>query len=258
MLAQSISSFLPRLGMTITGLALATACTTASATAIPLPVLNGGFEHVSSSTSTEFGTGPGGPYATVDNWTTSGYNFIFKPGTADTTGSFGQYGTLTLWGPANGSANGLPASSPLGGNYVAADGAYEVQSIDQVINGLVIGQQYSLGFYYAGAQQHGYTGATTEQWVVSLGSETYSTPVLQNLDHGFTGWRHQDVTFTATSAQETLSFLAVGTPDGEPPFSLLDGVGMATTPEPGSFALLLTGAVAVGGLVRRRSLKGAV
>src|SRR5271169_1058674 len=51
----------------------------------------------------------------------SSYTFLFAPGTADTTGANGQYGFLGLWGPGNGSANGLPAASPTGGNFIAQD-----------------------------------------------------------------------------------------------------------------------------------------
>src|ERR1700678_4468606 len=60
---------------------------------------------------------------TNDNYRT-GYNFIFSSGSADTTGVSSQYGPddLELWGPGNGSNNGLPASSPDGGNYMAMDG----------------------------------------------------------------------------------------------------------------------------------------
>ena len=63
-----------------------------------------------------------------------GYNFLFAPGVADTTGATGADGNLKLWGPGDGSANGLPATSPDGGNYVAADGAYEVGALQQTIS----------------------------------------------------------------------------------------------------------------------------
>lgn len=243
---------LPSLAV-LTLVTLSTYVPLAHATTIPLPVTNGNFD---GTGATQFGTG----YATLPGWTTSGYNFVFTPGSGDTTGSQGQYGNVSLWGPANGGAmsNYLPAASPLGGNYVAADGAFQVDAIRQTINNLIVGQQYSLGFYFAGAQQYGFTGPTTEQWIVSLGSETYATPILQNANHGFTGWQYQNMTFTATSVSETLSFLAVGTPSGEPPFSLLDGVNIAPVspvPEPGTFALLFTGLAGVGGVVRNRFKK---
>ena len=75
------------------------------------------------------------------------------------------------------------------------------------------------------------TGPTTETWKVSLGNETHMTPVLQNANHGFTGWQKQTLSFVVTSATEVLSFLAIGTPAGVPPFTLLDGVTISEVSE---------------------------
>jgi hypothetical protein len=180
-----------------------------------------------------------------------GYNFIFSSGSADTTGADGQSGNLKLWGPGDGSANGLPASSPDGGNYIAADGAFQTGAITQTINGLVVGQQYQVGFWWAGAQQQGYNGDTTEQWLVSLGAQQLATAVIADTSHGFTGWVHTYLTFTATNTSEVLSFLAAGTPNGVPPFSLLDGVTMNQVPEPASMTLFGSGLAALA-FVRRR------
>lgn len=211
-----------------------------SAHATPNLVLNGGFDLVING-SGGIGEFNNATYSTVTDWTSSGYNFIFASGTADTTGSTGTFGNLKLWGPGSGSANGLPASSPTGGNYVAADGAFQIGAISQTINGLIAGGSYSISFDWAGAQQSGFNGANTEQWQVSLGAQTQSTVVVNNADHGFTGWVHQKFIYTATSSSELLSFLAVGTPNGVPPFALLDGVSVTAVPEPGSLVLLLGG-----------------
>jgi hypothetical protein len=67
---------------------------------------------------------------------------------------------------------------------------------------------------------------------------------------GFTGWMQNGFTFTATSTQETLSFLAIGTPNGQPPFSALADVSLQV-PEPGSLTLLLA-ATGLGFMLRRR------
>jgi len=74
----------------------------------------------------------------------------------------------------------------------------------------------------------------TEQWQVTLGSETLFTPVEDNVSHGFSGWLFETMGFTAASSSEPLSFLSVGTPNGVPPFALLDGVTLSqsTAPEP--------------------------
>ena len=217
-------------------------------------ILNGSFETLSPTTtsSTEFGTRYGGQVVT--NWTTGGYNFIFKAGAADTTGAANEYGgQLKLWGPGDGSANGLPAASPAGGNFIGADGAYGQAAIQQTITGLDMDSVASITFYWAGAQQYNYNGATTEAWQVTLGNETHSTPVVSNVTHGFTGWQQTTLSFVVTSTTEVLSFLALGTPAGVPPFSLLDGVSISEVPEPTSLALMGTGlGVASLLLLRRR------
>ena len=187
-----------------------------------------------------------------------GYNFVYSSGSADTTGANGAAGNVKLWGPGDGSANGLPASSPDGGNFIAADGAYQTGPISQTVNGLTTGKSYTVSFYFAGAQQYGFTGATTDQWLVSLGSQQLATAVLSDTSHGFTGWQYTSLTFTATATSEVLSFLAVGTPSGVPPFTLLDGVSMVAAPEPGSAAMLVTGVLAIAFFARRRHLGRAI
>lgn len=246
--------------------AVAVAGLGASAQAATNLVVNGGFEI----------TGPNGPNfefdrdTTFPGWSSAGYNFGFAPGTADTTGSTtSQYGSLKLWGPANGADNGLTAASPFGGNFVAADGAFQTAAIYQQLSGLTAGKQYVVTFAYAGAQQFGFDGATTEAWAVNLGttiptdqqrrdgtlaSTVQFTETLQNANHGFTGWRTASFTFTAQSANDFLSFLAIGTPDGLPPFTLLDGVtATAAVPEPATWGLMLVGFGLVGAAARRRS-----
>jgi hypothetical protein len=182
------------------------------------------------------------------NATTDGYNFLFASGIADTTGATGADGNLKLWGPNDGSANGLPASSPDGGNYIAADGVYEQGAITQQIVDLTVGDQYTVGFWWAGAQQEGFNGATTEWWDVTLGDQTRQTTVVSNATHGFTGWEYVSFNFIADASDTVtplLSFLAGGTPAGEPPFVLLDGVNLYQTPEPATYAMIGLGLVAI-------------
>jgi len=164
--------------------------------------------------------------------TSSGYNFLFVPGTADVTGANGVDGNLKLWGSHNSGLSTLTAP-PGGGNFIAADGAYEVGAIQQTITGLTVGQEYTLSFYWGAAQQSGFTGNTTEKWTASLGAQSFNTSTYSLPSHSFSGWMQQSFTYTATSSSEVLSFLATGTPSGEPPFSLLADVSMqATSPSP--------------------------
>ncbi len=230
-------------------------------------VQNGGFEMYTPGT---FGSGfllYSGPgdlgFSPVTDWsspaTGSGGsatgNLLFTPGSADTTGTFyddipygGGITFFKLWGPHSGSNNGLPATSPAGGNFVGldADSAYN-GALSQTINGLTAGQSYQLGFYWAGAQLSTTSGPTTEQLQVSLGSQTDVTSVLMNASEGFTGWMYQTLTFTADGPSDTLSFLAIGTPSGLAPFVLLDGVSLnAAVPEPSTILLLSIGLIGVG------------
>jgi hypothetical protein len=224
-------------------------------------ITNGSFE------STTHGGGQLGFNTDATGWTTSGYNFLFTPGTADSSGVTGSAGNLKLFGPGDGSNNGLPATSPDGGNFVGADGAYQVGAITQTVRGLTAGNLYTVGFYWAAAQQTHFGcitpanpgGCTTDQWQVSFGGQTKSTAVANTGVNagGFSGWMYQTFTFTANSTSDVLSFLAQGTPGGEPPFALLDGVTLnSTTPEPGTLTLIAGAALlAAAGFVRKRIVR---
>jgi hypothetical protein len=246
---KKVLAGLARIGLS--AVSLASVAATAHATNL---VTNGDFEQLQvAGVSSEFGD----RYSSqqVTGWTTSGYNYVFVPGTADRAGAVGEYGHLMLWGPNDGAANGLPETSPTGGNFIAMDGAYNVNAVSQMISGLTPGQAATVSFFWGGAQQFAYDGNTSEQLAVSLGGDTQYTAVLDNMNHGFTGWQQESMTFVPTSSSEMLSFLSVGTPAGEPPFALLDGVSVSDTPEPASWSLLV-GSFAGFGIfaARRRAL----
>ena len=232
----------------------------------PKLVTNGGFETGTSITppgqntpalSYSIDSANGG--GTVTGWTTSGYNFVYaSPSDAMNTGAWTpQFNAYTKLWDANvvtGTSTGA-AVDPNGGRFIAADGAFQVGAISQVVQGLTPGAQYDVSFYWGGAQQTGFTGVNTEGWSVSLGSQTQATQIVTNVSQGFTGWMYTTMTFTAQTANATLSFLANGTPSGQPPFALLDGVSLvsrSSVPEPATLLLLAPAFAAVTALRRRR------
>lgn len=224
-------------------------------------VTNGSFE----TTVAPGAEGQLGVNVTATGWSVpapnGSYTFLWNAGTADTTGAINQNGNaVLLWGPHDGSANGLTASSPDGGNFIGADPAFHNGPISQTITGLIVGQTYQLTFDWAGAQQLGYDGETTEGWQVSLGgAPSQSTGIVTNANHGFVPWMTTQMYFTADSTSDTLSFLALGGPtSSQPPFALLDGVNLISVPEPTTWALMIMGFGGVGAMVRNRRRQAAL
>jgi len=236
--------------MTSILLALATvaALGTTAAQATPINyVSNGGFESTSGG-SGKLSTSAGD--TTLSNWTVTGYSYLFNAGNVDTTGSGSN--KLTLWGPNDGSANGLGASQD-GGNFVGADGNYYAGTLSQTLTGLTIGQTYNLTFDWAGAQQAGFTGTNSAMfWSTVFGGVTQNTASISLDSKGFSGWMQQTFQITATSTSQALTFLANANVKGAPPFLLLDGVSVTAVPEPGTWALMLGGLGAIAWLARRR------
>ncbi|MGI4798744.1 MAG: DUF642 domain-containing protein [Janthinobacterium lividum] len=237
---------------------------TASAHAAPNLVTNGGFESTTLAKSAQFTTQvTGWTNAVTTGYTGYGYNFLITPGSADTTGFTSLANNHDqLWGPGGGkkagnySNNGLTASSPTGGNYILADGGSNFRgAISQTVSGLTAGTAYQLTFDWATGQFAGYSGNTTEAWNVSFGNASQSTETINTASHGSSPWHTATMNFVASSSQQVLSFLANGTPNGEPPTLLLDNVNLhaSAVPEPASMAVLATGLAAVGFVRRRRA-----
>jgi hypothetical protein len=192
---------------------------------------------------------------TLNGWTAEGYAFVYTSPTA--------------------SANGVSLISvtapPLGENFVAIDPSYEGPGgIEQTLSGLTVGDKYAVTFEYAGAQQSGFSGVTTEGWDVTVNGTLDANTQLTNpitvgnvgnshVHPAFSGWFSDTFDFTASSTSELLDFLAEGGPNStQPPFDLLANVSLTQVPTqvPEPVTLSLFGAGVAGAFaVRRRKKK---
>jgi hypothetical protein len=173
--------------------------------------------------------------------------------------------------PSNGTFSLYPpAATTEGTQFLGSDGTFLPESVNQIISGLIPGHTYALTFDWAGSQQLTFSGVTTQMWQVSLGGGTpQDTPTVTVPSMGFVPWMQETMDFTATSATETLSFLAVGTCvtfptgcgptiPGGPPFVLLDSVALNSIPEPSTWAMLIIGFAGLGYAGFRSSRRKAI
>jgi len=155
-------------------------------------------------------------------------------------------------------------------------------SFNQVINGLTAGTDYTLSFWQAAGQQQGFSGATTEQWKVFLGTGSFSvncgsnpctvsttgdmteddSPLMNTPSEGVHGWELVNMNFVATASSETLSFLAWGDNGNTtnlPPTVFLAGVNSPSLiPEPSTWAMMVMGFLGMAFIGRRQLKKRAV
>ncbi len=232
------------------------------------------------------GAAPKNPFTSVDpvGWTGgNGLIYIDSP-TPGKDAASGSGGIPTYGDP---SVLGGPAY-----NYVEADGnPYYESGFNYSVTGLTVGTTYQLSFYQAASQEVGFSGATTNQWIVSLGTsglyvESTTAPgvpdnacgsncqyvstdatasiaatTLMNVpNEGLVNWNYVTVDLTADATTDLLSFLAWGDNGNTanlPPMAFLTGVNAppGLVPEPGTLSLFGVGLLGLGAVMRRRRAK---
>lgn len=236
-------------------------------------VTNGNFNMTSPTPSGpwQFGSNSGAGYLGPGNTSNCTYGGQFVTGWSGN----GGYG---LWYSSAAAATGTDACTqypvsgntqrlspgvdapPVGsGSFIGLDGQPGLHfSVSQDITGLDPGSMYNVSFYWGQTQEMSREGPTTELLQVSLGGQSFMTPQSAIDTHGWTGWMAQSFTFLASTANETLTFLSIGTPANLPPFAVLTGVTMHKVPEPPVLAMFGGGLLGLGLLTlvaHRRSLR---
>ncbi len=228
-------------------------------------VVNGGFTPTGLSQSAYIGSGQ----VSIAGWDISkSYAFLVPDGTAATTNiNQAGFGPDPVWGTPITAPSGAPVSlygdadvtSPSGsGWFIAADGAYgagESYTVSQTLSGLTAGKQYVVSFWQASGQQREFDGDSTSGWLVGFGGSTASSAGMNHASKApVSGWQKQELTFTADSANPVLSFLAQGSPAGQPPFALLSDVSVKEIPTPA----LIPGVIGLGLTALRKRKKQSV
>jgi hypothetical protein len=211
-------------------------------------VANGNFEATTNGTNKQLASSvtTAADRTTLESWVSSngndgGYNFVLDSAIANSNAS-------AIW------LKSASGTLPDTGNVFTSDSQYYPGTLSQTISGLSVNSQYTLTFNYALAQQVGFDGANSDNyWQVGFGGASQNSTLLSIANDGFSGWKTATMTFTATSVDQALSFLAKGAAPGAPPFMLLDDVSLtAAVPEPSTWGMMLIGAALVGFTARRR------
>lgn len=180
--------------------------------------------------------------------------------TYNLTASIAKGGWLNFYG-VNEHLHGSITASPDGGSFIAGG------NVQQSITGLVVGQDYAVSFYSAGAVSDAYevwpwnytNVVGTLSTKVTFGSSTQNGAVHAVTTSTSSPWTLNTLYFTATSATQLLSLSSqvLTTNVGAPPYTLLlDGVSVTAVPEPAQMAMFVVGLGLLGALRLRSRRQG--
>jgi hypothetical protein len=164
----------------------------------------------------------------------SGWNQLNAiPGWTSDTGDSIEVGHASVYG----------ASCFTPGCHVLEVNANRLGSVSQVVTGLRIGSSYEFGWAVAGRS----TGGPQRLDVVLDGE---SVGVHQS--NGFAGWLESSHRFIAKAGEAHITFASRDVGGWQSYGNLVTDVQVAAVPEPGVWAMLITGFGMVGAAVRRR------
>lgn len=192
--------------------ALAAAAASAPALATNM-VINGSFDQPSVG-------GAWGQYTAIPGWTSDTGDFI-------EIGRAGVYGA-TCFTP---------------GCQVLEVNANRLGSVSQVVTGLKVGSAYELGWAFAGRANAG------PQWLDVL---IDGRSIAVQHSNGFAGWLEKGHRFVADAAEARITFASRDVGGRQSYGNLITDVQVAGVPEPGAWAMFITGFGMIGGAVRRR------
>lgn len=172
--------------------------------------------------------------------------------TAQANGSWAIYNMVAGWSTASGSGievrNNFVGTAFDGSNFVELDGYADPANtvMQQTLLTTTAGQLYNLSFFYSG--RPGVADAATNGMAVAWNGITLTT--LADSGGSQHNWRAVGLQVTGTG-NDVLSFSATGMNDSYG--GSLDNVSLtAAVPEPGTYAMMVAGLLAVGFIARRR------
>ena len=190
-----------------------------------------------------------GSYETISAGSTAITGWTVTSGSVDLIGSY--------WAPA---ISGTPSTAGAQSLDLAGN---STGGISTTVGNLTVGDKYNVLFYMAGNPDGGNVIKSLSTFIsgpgnTGLTSGTYSFDTTGHTEQNM-GWIRDQLTFTAVSSSETLSFLNypyVGLAGASSPYgAALSNVSVAAVPEASTWAMMIIGFGLVGVSIRRRSRK---